>query len=206
MLSEQREFETPAPASGSFRLWLLAALLAGLAVALAASGWQRNSTPVPPHPAVGKPLANLALAPLVGTDQPLALDDLSGKVALINIWGTWCGYCVIEFPHVVELAEHYRARPDFRFVSVSCSHDGDDSNLAEDTAAFLQEQQTDFPAFADPSGETREAIAKVAGEAGIPYPTTLILGRDGKIRGLWFGYSPELMVEMREALDAALAE
>ena len=205
MLSEQQEFATPPSSSGTLR-WLLLAVLALLTVMVVASRVWRSGQRQPPHPAVGKKLEHLALQPLTGGEEPLVLDDLAGKVSLINIWGTWCGPCVIEFPHLVELEAHYRGQSDFRFVSVSCSGGRDDSRLAKNTAAFLQAQQADFPTFADPTIETRDAIAKVAGEPRVPYPTTLILGRDGVIRGLWFGYDPEYIDEMREVIDAALAE
>jgi hypothetical protein len=113
---------------------------------------------------------------------------------------------VIEFPHLMELEAHYRGQADFRFVSVSCSGGLDDSRLAENTAAFLEQQSSDIPTFADPAMETRNAIAKVAGEPRVPYPTTLILGRDGVIRGFWLGYNPAYIDEMRQVIDAALAE
>jgi thiol-disulfide isomerase/thioredoxin len=216
MLSEQQEFDTPPPPSGRFWLLLLAVLFVGLAAAVFLSrqlgnrgtgdgtvdGWG------PSHPAVGQKLERLNLEPLTGTTQPLALDDLAGKVALINVWGTWCGPCIIEFPHLKELVEHYRSEPDFRFVSISS--DGgpgpDGADLATNTEAFLREQRADLPTYADPRRETCNEIARVAGEPRIPYPTSLILGRDGKVRALWFGYHDGLTSEMREVIDAALRE
>ncbi len=37
---------------------------------------------------------------------------------LVNIWATWCGPCVIEFPEFVTMQRMYGAR-DFEFVSIS---------------------------------------------------------------------------------------
>jgi thiol-disulfide isomerase/thioredoxin len=42
----------------------------------------------------------------------------SGKYRLINMWATWCGPCVIEFPEFVTMQRMYGAR-DFEFVSIS---------------------------------------------------------------------------------------
>jgi thiol-disulfide isomerase/thioredoxin len=42
----------------------------------------------------------------------------SGKLRLINVWATWCGPCVTEFPDFVTINRMYRDR-DFEFVSVS---------------------------------------------------------------------------------------
>jgi thiol-disulfide isomerase/thioredoxin len=209
MLSEQREFETPQASRWIFPL-ILGVVLVGLAIAVVVSrqlGGHRRDGMGAEHPAVGLALKHLALEPLTGADRPLMLDDLAGKVVLINIWGTWCGPCLIELPHLKELAEHYRAVPGFRFVSVSCSPPGAiDPELAENTAALLKELQADFPTYGDPREETRGEIARVAGERNLPYPTSVILGRDGKVRALWFGYREGLTTEMREVIDAALRE
>jgi thiol-disulfide isomerase/thioredoxin len=209
MLSEQPEFETPRPVSQMLR-WVVLAVLLGLTIVILTSQQFRRppvrGEPEPPHPAVGRKLEHLSLQPLTGGNEALGLEGLTGKVALINIWGTWCGPCVQEFPHLVELVEHYHDEPEFQFVSISCSHDGDDSRLAADTEAFLKEQRASFLTFADPTRETRAAIAQLAGEPAVPYPTTLILGRDGKVRALWFGFREGLTSDMRAVIDAALAE
>src|SRR3984885_7866934 len=68
---------------------------------------------------VGQPLPMLELQPLTGTTEGVSLESLHGKVALINYWGPWCGFCVEEFPHLVELWDKNRGNPEFAFVSVS---------------------------------------------------------------------------------------
>src|ERR1035438_10260790 len=40
------------------------------------------------------------------------------KLLLINVWATWCGPCVNEFPSLVEINRMYRLR-DFQFISIS---------------------------------------------------------------------------------------
>ena len=211
MMTEQREFSTP---ESNWR-WLGQAAVVGLIVLLGVLIWRQVTRQRPGeeglgtnHPAVGQSLANFSVEPLTGGDQPLNLDDLSGKVALINIWGTWCGPCLVEFPHLKELAEHYRNRPDFQFVSLSCSLPGaSDDDLAENTAALLKQEQADFPTYADPNWQARQEIGRVTGQPrGIPYPTTLLLGRDGTIRAVWFGYRDGLTGDMRDAIEDALAE
>jgi peroxiredoxin len=42
----------------------------------------------------------------------------SGKYRLINLWATWCGPCVIEFPEFITMQRMFGAR-DFEFVSIS---------------------------------------------------------------------------------------
>ncbi|WP_020527187.1 redoxin domain-containing protein [Flexithrix dorotheae] len=40
------------------------------------------------------------------------------KLRLINVWATWCGPCVMEFPEFVDIHRMYMER-DFEFISIS---------------------------------------------------------------------------------------
>ena len=42
----------------------------------------------------------------------------SDKLRLINVWATWCGPCVLEYPDFVEIHRMYKGR-DFEFISLS---------------------------------------------------------------------------------------
>jgi peroxiredoxin len=45
------------------------------------------------------------------------------KLLLINVWATWCGPCVNEFPSLVDINRMYRRR-DFQFISISADDPG----------------------------------------------------------------------------------
>jgi len=206
MLSEQPEFETPPPRS--MTPWIAAAIVlaaAGLLI-LAVRGGSFRRPELPrgdEHPAVGQRLTRLSLEPLTGNPPPISLDDLQGRVTLINLWGPWCEPCVMEFPHLKELVQHFRENEDFRFVSVSYAN-GDEEQLAAETLRFLRKQRADFPTYSDPGDRTRRRLIDVVGPAG--FPTTLLIGRDGAIRAMWVGYGTGLEREMRDVLEKVLSE
>lgn len=51
------------------------------------------------------------------------LKNDSDKLRLINVWATWCGPCVTEFPDFMTMHRMYRGR-DFEFVSISADSPG----------------------------------------------------------------------------------
>jgi thiol-disulfide isomerase/thioredoxin len=56
---------------------------------------------------VGKPAPRLDFK--WSTDSKLkSLNDLKGKVILLDFWATWCGPCIATFPEMRELVEHYK--------------------------------------------------------------------------------------------------
>ncbi len=44
-------------------------------------------------------------------DGLTSLEDLKGKVVVIDFWATWCGPCISSFPNVRELVDHYAGAP-----------------------------------------------------------------------------------------------
>jgi cytochrome c biogenesis protein CcmG/thiol:disulfide interchange protein DsbE len=142
------------------------------------------------HPAVGKPLSKIQLAPCANTDQPLSSEALQDKVVLINFWGTWCPPCREELPHVVELQRKFRENERFAFVSVSCSASGEDSpaQVGPETRQFLTAEKYEFPVYCDPEAMTRGPLAISLKLDGFGYPTTVVADRTGTIRGMWVGY------------------
>ena len=61
------------------------------------------------------------------------LKNNTDKLRLINVWATWCGPCVIEFPEFVTINRMYRGR-EFEFVSICL----DDTSKHTKALKFLQ--------------------------------------------------------------------
>tara|TARA_B110000014_G_scaffold217632_1_gene172307 strand:- start:152 stop:835 length:684 start_codon:yes stop_codon:yes gene_type:complete len=52
------------------------------------------------------------------------LEDLRGKLLYIDVWATWCGPCIREFPALKELVKEYDEK-DIEFVSISIDSKND---------------------------------------------------------------------------------
>jgi thiol-disulfide isomerase/thioredoxin len=205
MTDPQHPDSPPQAASTGLQTALFA--LAFLVVALVA--WRflgprvfatSNST-VPPNTR----LTRLELTPLTPTSPPLSLNDLQGKVVLVNFWGTWCPPCVQEFPHLAALEKQHRIQPNFRFVSISLGG-GKPENIAElseETQAFLASGGYDVAVYADAQRRTMDALAPAIDTGGVPL--TLLVDRDGTITNAWIGYTPAAIDEIRLRLATLLA-
>lgn len=106
----------------------------------------------------------------------LAANNDSKKLRLINVWATWCGPCVREYPEFIALQRMYGAR-DFEFVSLSA----DNANQKEKAAAFLQEKHSAVPNYLF-SGEDKYALIDAIDKnwnGALPY--TILVEPGGKI-------------------------
>lgn len=50
--------------------------------------------------------------------KTVTMDDLKGKVVLVDVWATWCGPCKAEIPHLKKLEEEMKGK-DVSIVSIS---------------------------------------------------------------------------------------
>jgi len=58
-----------------------------------------------PSPLIDKPAPAFTLNQLHRPDQKLGLDDMKGKVWLLNVWASWCVACREEHPLLVEFSK-----------------------------------------------------------------------------------------------------
>ena len=62
-----------------------------------------------PSTRIDKPIPEFSLPSLADPDRQIGSRDLQGKVALLNVWGTWCVECRHEHGFLVELRRARRA-------------------------------------------------------------------------------------------------
>jgi len=156
------------------------------------------------HPAVGRDVGDLPLVSLADRSRPPP--SFTGKVTLLNFFGTWCIPCRRELPGLARLAERLRSEPAFQLVAISCGAGGPDdpAKLAAITTEFLAEQRLAIDAWADPTGRTR--LIFHSAYAFDAFPSTYLIGPDGRIRAAWSGYQRRDEADMARAVVAALKE
>jgi cytochrome c biogenesis protein CcmG, thiol:disulfide interchange protein DsbE len=180
--------------SGSgLTFWVAMAILAAgvLAVVL----WlpsPAGRSPALHRAGVGKSVASLDLRPLNFKGEPLRLEGLSGRVVVLNFWGTWCPPCQQELPHIVALASQYEGDQAVSVVPVSCGQGTDPAaalpGLKKETEDLLARRGFSLRCYADPEQRSRESVFKLTGQAA--YPTTVVLDGEGVVRGVWVGFDP----------------
>ena len=96
--------------------------------------------------------------------QKISLDDLQGKVVLIDFWATWCGPCREALPHVREIAKKFQGQP---LVVLSVSVD----NQQDKWKDFVAKNEMTWPQYFD--GGFTGPIAKLFDVEAIPHTFTI---------------------------------
>jgi cytochrome c biogenesis protein CcmG/thiol:disulfide interchange protein DsbE len=96
------------------------------------------------------------------------LRALRGTPVVVNQWASWCGPCRFEFAFLAAAARRHQPRVAFL---------GLDSQDARDAAAaFLRGHPVPYPTFFDPGASLARSV-----KGGLAWPTTVFLGRDGRV-------------------------
>lgn len=134
---------------------------------------------------------------LPGLDgKTIKLDDVKGKVTIVDIWGTWCPPCRKEIPHFKELLAKYRDRG---LVIVGINYERvDEAEVKKTIDAFLKENQVPYTCLIGDE-KTQEQVPGFEG-----FPTTLFLDRSGTVRAKVVGYHP--YADLEAIVDLLLGE
>lgn len=104
------------------------------------------------------------------------LKNNTDKLRLINVWATWCGPCVAEFPEFITINRMYRGR-DFEFVSVSA----DNPANKEKVLKFLQKQQASNKNYLFSLDDKYKLIELIDPKWQGALPYTILVEPGGKI-------------------------
>ena len=114
---------------------------------------------------------------------------------MIDMWATWCGPCRASLPHVQKISQDKALAS--RGLKVWAVNAKEEKQTAE---KFVNQNNFTFTVPLDSAGQAMTDY-KVTG-----IPTTVIVGRDGKIKNVFIGYGPGSDKQIEDALEAALKE
>jgi thiol-disulfide isomerase/thioredoxin len=144
--------------------------------------------------------------------------QLHGKVMILAIGGSWCPNCHDEAPFLTELYRDYRAR-GLEIVGLMFENDPDPKIARPRVQSFIKRYGAQYPMLiagttqATPTSKTiAEALPQLVNFGA--YPTTIVLGRDGRVRSVHAGFPSaatgeehtRYKQEVREMLERLLAE
>jgi thiol-disulfide isomerase/thioredoxin len=98
------------------------------------------------------------------------------KLRLVNVWATWCGPCVIEFPDLVSIHRIYRGR-EFEVVTVNA----DDAAKRERALEFLKMQQASTRNYAFDKGDPYALIEALDPKWQGALPHTIVVAPGGEV-------------------------
>ena len=149
--------------------WLVPFLLA------AVLGWWISRPTGPAFvrlPGSGFPAPSWQMPDLNG--HPVSSAEYQGKILVLNFWATWCPPCRRELP---ELNAFHQERLAQGVVVIGAATD---DRGAEVVAPFAQRNRLTYPILiADTNIQQTFAITTL--------PTTLVIGRDGRVAARYLG-------------------
>lgn len=120
------------------------------------------------------------------------LEQLRGKVVLVNFWATWCPPCRFEMPGFQKVYDAQKAK-GFTIIGLSA-----DEGSREHVVGFLKQRGITYPV-----GMATDNTLTAFGGVNA-FPTSFLIDRKGRIRYRVSGIFAE--VALREAVERLLAE
>lgn len=171
----------PGTSSPRNRLWLKAGAVL-LALGLAVTGYLSL--------AAREPAPNARFTDLQG--RQVAMQNLRGKVVIVNFWATSCTTCIQEMPQMIETYDKFKGK-GLELIAVAMSYDRADYVLN-----YTQTRQLPFKVALDVKGD----IAQSFGDVKLT-PTTFVIDKSGNIIKRYVGM-PEFPV-LHQLLEKELA-
>ena len=136
----------------------------------------------------GNPLPP-AIDLLDASGQRIKLHDYRGKITVVNFWASWCPPCVEEIPSLNRLREQMQGQP-FELISINYA------DSPEKIHEFMNRVNVQFPVLIDPNGKVSQQWNVIG------FPSTFIIGKDGKIQ---YGVNAAIQWDAPEVISALKA-
>jgi thiol-disulfide isomerase/thioredoxin len=133
--------------------------------------------------------------------------QFQGKVLVLTIGGSWCPNCHDEAPFLVDLYKEFHSR-GLEIVGLNFEQDSDLALARPRVLAFIKRYSIPFPMLVPGTPDQVAAKLPQLVNFGV-YPTTIYLGRDGRVRSVVAGFASAATGDehvRREAEERGLVE
>jgi thiol-disulfide isomerase/thioredoxin len=120
-------------------------------------------------------------------------EDLKGKVTVVDIWATWCEWCVEEVPIYNHLYDAFEGH-DVALVGIAVD------SPRRDIQSKVRQLGMKYPVLIG-DDEALHAFGPVQG-----LPTTLVMSKEGKIYKRYRGAVPQKEERIKQDIQHLLAE
>lgn len=125
--------------------------------------------------------------------KKIVANEGGDKLRLINVWATWCGPCIIEYPEFIVLQRMYGAR-DFEFVSISA----DKPSQHDKALKFLKKEYSAVSNYLFAEEDKYALIEAIDPDWNGALPYTLLVDPEGK--KVWSHQGEVDFLELKRAI------
>lgn len=130
------------------------------------------------------------------------LEDKKGKVVLLNLWGIWCGPCIKEMPHLIELQEKYKDR-DFEIIGLNVGDENGEKEAAANVKEFSEKMKLNYRlAYAEE--DFYKELLKFSKFDGVPQ--SFLIDREGRLSEFFVGGSSATMARLKSKVETVVNE
>ena len=134
---------------------------------------------------IGKPAPDFALESFTG--QKVNLQNMRGKLVLLDFWEVWCGPCVQSMPKIQAMHEKYAGK-GLVILGVTIDRENYSSNKL-----FVQKKQFTFPNLLG-NEQTRSGYKVNA------IPEYILIDKEGKVILAQAGFTDDIEKIIKEKL------
>jgi peroxiredoxin len=122
----------------------------------------------------------------------ISLEDLRGKIVMLDFWGTWCPPCVDAVPAIRDLRKRYAKEPSFMIIGISS--DADEAKWKD----FTAKNHMVWPQYLDRDHHVQRAFDVRA------FPTYIMIDHEGIVRFRGVSTSWERTGALDDAIKKAI--